>query len=70
MEVAGAAPSCATLLEDEAAMGPEEDEAERSGEGGGGLAVDGTRERAGEGVDIVENLKKIATFRLWSEKHP
>jgi hypothetical protein len=33
-------------------MGPEEDEAERSGEGGG-LAVDGTRGRAGGGVDIV-----------------
>ena len=52
MEVAGAEPSCATLLEDEVAMAPEEDEAERSGEGGG-LAVDGTREPAGEGVDIV-----------------
>ena len=38
-------------------MAPEEDEAERSGEGGG-LAVDGTREPAGEGVpDIVVNFE-------------
>lgn len=72
MEVAaGAEPSCATLLEDEAAMGPE-DEAERSGEGGG-LAVDGTREPAGEGVpDIVCSDFEDSGLALClrSEKHP